>query len=368
MFYNKFNGSDLTVSDHLNHVSVNVNNHKLTLSGPAKLSSDGFASLRINDRTFVVAMKKDSTLEDARDALVKDINQRGLSASSLGTNQIAIALPATETLKGAFHFITSNDPLVTHYQYDALLDQSGHAFKIRGSNIMGGSGSDHLTGTSNGDFLAGGKDDGHTTISWKNVHGADKDTVIGIYRIDPNDPNRRIGQVIYGSKDDLGTNTNFVPFGGGGAIVEEQYFVISKAANSGLSAGDSIHLSQNAAGKWEAYKAGHQVASVGDINLLDDQTAQGAGKPKIINSAGVIDIDLNGNGVSDLRYRASATISDKSDVLSGGAGSDVFFFRKGDGVDKITDFDVSKDGDVLVLSGYKTSDLSFSVNEQGKAV
>ncbi|MEM7071408.1 MAG: hypothetical protein AAF403_06565, partial [Pseudomonadota bacterium] len=44
------------------------------------------------------------------------------------------------------------------------------------------------------------------------------------------------------------------------------------------------------------------------------------------------------------------------------------YFRKGDGVDKITDFDVSKSGDVLVLSGFKASDLSFSVNNAGKAV
>ncbi|MEM7070794.1 MAG: hypothetical protein AAF403_03420, partial [Pseudomonadota bacterium] len=326
------NAPDIQVQDSLTQVKTDVNNYRLTLSGHKVLSSDGFASLRINDRTFVVEAKAGTTMEQARDALVAEMNTRGLQATSVGTHQIALALSNKETIKGAFHFIESNDKLVTHYQYDAIVDQSEQSFKIKGSNLMGGTGSDHLTGSSAGEFLAGGKDEGSATVSWKNIAGVNHNVVIGVYQTDPNDPNRKIGQIIYGTGDDLSRDKVFVPFGSGGkTVVDDQYFVIENPSGTTLSSGDGVHLRPNINGKWDVYQAGYKLTNLRSVHLLDAQTTK-TGQPKIITSAGIIEIDLNGNGKTDLRYQSSITISDKGDTLTGGGGSDVFFFRKGDGV------------------------------------
>ncbi len=357
-----FNAPDLSVSSSVTSINTPVTNYNLTLSGPASLTSDGFASLRINNRTFVVEMKAGSTLTQARDALVKDITARGLSATNVGSTQIALALASSEGVKGSFHFIEADDNLVSAYQYDASVEQGGREFKISGANLMGSSGSDYLTGSSAGELLAGGKDDGSALISWTNLSGSNSDDVIGIYQTDPNDPTKKIGQIIYGSGDDLAQDTQFTPFGGGGTIVEDQYFVIRGGSKLGLSAGDGIQLSSGASG-WDVYQSGNKLQLSGSVQLLD-----GSGSGSIRHSSGVVDIDITGDGVSDLRYQSSVLISDQSDVLTGGGGSDVFFFRKGDGVDSITDFDVSKGGDVLVLSGYDARDINFSVDQNGKAV
>ncbi|MEM7071733.1 MAG: hypothetical protein AAF403_08255, partial [Pseudomonadota bacterium] len=221
---------DLGVRSTLTQISSGMNAHILTLSGPSSLQKSGFASLRINDRSFVVELKAGSTLTNARDQLVKDMIGRGLSVSNVGADQIRVLLPSSETVKGAFHFKTIDDDAVTIYQNGATIDQTGHPFKLSGDHIMGGSGSDHLTGTSAGEFLAGGRDEGSTTISWKALSGQDSDVAIGVYQIDPDDPSRRIGHIIYGGGDDLSRDTSFVPFGGGGAVVENQYFVIDRAA------------------------------------------------------------------------------------------------------------------------------------------
>ena len=100
----------------------------------------------------------------------------------------------------------------------------------------------------------------------------------------------------------------------------------------------------------------------------NDEVSGGAGNDRLFGDRG--NDTLNGDaGKDQIKGGSGGDLLNGgkgADVLSGGSGADTFFFKRGDGKDRITDFNIGQDLIEIGKGANKLGKLNF--NKQGSDV
>lgn len=255
-----------------------------------------------------------------------------------------------------------------------------------GDDVLdGGAGNDIVAGGAGRDWIMGGADNGSFTLAETldiTLVGSDAgyNNSFGYYIADAEGAPVS-GEVIWSNLNatDPGVVHSIVLDGIGANDIG--YFIIPDGAsfNSSLTDGVSVTFAQDGAGRWTAHADGEALAGrdspawfsgSADLNPDGEEHVQtGAADEDGAIAMGFE--DLYGGGDRDyddamLELRHSLTVEsfEAGDHLWGGevggtgdGEHDVFFFRRGDGVDTIHDFEVGIDQ--IVVSGYEREEVSL---------
>ncbi|MBW8860392.1 MAG: hypothetical protein JF570_11900, partial [Caulobacter sp.] len=186
--------------------------------------------------------------------------------------------------------------------------------------LVGGAGSDVINGRGGDDILDGGA--GNDILTG----GAGDDTLTG------------------GTGSDVAVYIDVA----GGVTVD---LAVSTAQNTGGSGIDTLSGVEHV---FAGNAFGNTLSGDGELNAL----VGGAGSD-VINGRGGDDI-LDGGAGGDVLFGWTG-----NDSLTGGLGNDTFAFNFGSGSDRITDFDAHGEGDVLDLSGYAGTGVTWTVAQVG---
>ncbi|MEM7197062.1 MAG: hypothetical protein AAF352_01680, partial [Pseudomonadota bacterium] len=223
-----------------------------------------------------------------------------------------------------------------------------------------------VSGGAGNDVIVAGQNEGYVTVEFTPSASASstKYGAIGYYTTDP-DTGYVVGHVIWGENDDP-TQVRQITLPGSEATARNmQYFFVpaGQSPHTTLQSGQDLRFRLGQDNRYEIYR-GVQRLDV-SVYLTDQPATNPDTRHDVLLLGTETRIDTVGDGTYASRFTTSAALID-ADHISGGAGNDVFVFRKGDGLNVVSDFNLSQD--VLMISGYNAADMVVSTNEQGKVV
>ncbi len=221
---------------------------------------------------------------------------------------------------------------------------------VRSGVILGSETSDVIAGTKGSDKIIGGGDDGSFGLEPGGSFGVS--TKGGTEQVFAADVDDAEDFVLVPARDTEGARITFLGRLDGDAIFRVSNGDAGEVTWTLNGPNQAPDFTVTIPGGWAAViNIGPVADSLGyDVRDLDGEQVVGTA-----TTGSRPDQQINASSGSSLEFTAG-------DILSGGDGRDTFYFSKGDGVDKIVDY--QDDYDAIVIKGFDKSDVEIlSVND-----